>query len=80
MRNNHFSGYAPCLSKETLRGAMERFEHIGQANCAVVAVANVPAYSHKHNIIPICSGTKLEESNTLVIHKGNKEAGIRSNP
>ncbi|MBE6085647.1 MAG: hypothetical protein E7203_09415 [Selenomonas ruminantium] len=64
------SGYAPCLSVDTLRGAMERFEHIGQADCAVVSAANVPAYNHEKDILPLYSGTKLEESNAFAIFKG----------
>lgn len=65
------SGYAPCLSEDTLRGALAQFESIDQDEWAVVSAVNVKIYSHMHEIIPVYSGMKLEEINAFTIYKGN---------
>lgn len=65
------SGFAPCLSVETLKGAIEKFAHIAQDDCVLLSAENGPAYSYEHNNIPVYDGKKLNESNAFAIFKGD---------
>lgn len=71
----YVSGYAPCLSEETLRGALEQFKHVEQDNCVLVAAGGTSLYNHEQDIIPIYHGRHLEENNAFVIYKGNVGKG-----
>ncbi len=65
------SGFAPCLSVETLQGAIEEFARIAQDDCVLLSAAKYPVYSYEYNNIPAYGGTKLKESNAFAIFKGD---------
>lgn len=72
------SGLAPCLSVETLQGAIEEFARIVQDDCVLLAAAKGPSYRYEYNDIPVYDGTKLNESNAFAIFKGDgqKQAAL----
>ena len=47
------SGLAPCLSVETLQGAIEEFARIVQDDCVLLAAAKGPSYRYEYNDIPV---------------------------
>ena len=69
------SGYAPCLSAETLRGALEQFAHVEQDLCMLVSAADASVYKRENGIIPVYNGTQLEMNNAFSIYRENGDKG-----